>query len=158
MCGALECQAAPQPSMSHSDSLFRLTVPVHPRPSPRAPHPTTQPSVKCCSFGPLLICSEVSLRLPSSIAFCSAVAAWMCVLARSSITVCTYGCRYCCCCCRCRCCGGWEARCEKGPAWLFGRFQMNNFGSPWSTAKLGKVVAAQLEAMIAQYPSDLHNF
>ena len=39
-----------------------------------------------------------------------------------------------CCCCRCR--GGWEARCEKGLAWLFSHFQVNDFDSP-STAKLG---------------------
>jgi hypothetical protein len=31
-------------------------------------------------------------------------------------------------CCRCR--GGWEARNKKGPARLFGHFQVIDFGSP----------------------------
>jgi hypothetical protein len=31
---------------------------------------------------------------------------------------------------------------QKGPVWLFGRFKVNNSGNPWSTAKLGEVVAA----------------
>jgi hypothetical protein len=89
----------------------------------------------------MLIGSSVVLLRCACMCMCMCV--WVCVRvrirARSSICTCVRRCCYCC----CRCRGGREARREKGPAWLFDHFQMIDFGSPWSTAKLGEVVAAR---------------
>jgi hypothetical protein len=67
---ALECQAAPQPSMLCSDSLFRLTVPVHSLPfSPNPHHPTP----------PLMLLFQSN---GSSSLICSGVSSWLAIVYR----------------------------------------------------------------------------
>ena len=125
----------------------RCCVPTHfsgslcpsiPHPSPPTPRQTLlfqlfQSLLFRSNGASSLICSQVSSRLAIIYRLpwchcCSACAHLLVVVCRLSFAARTCGCRYCCCCCRCR--GGWEARCEKGPVWLFGHCQVNDFGSP----------------------------
>ena len=105
---------------------------------PKAPHWPS--SIECCTFDrhvdhALLVCVAIIVApLTSWYVMWPLYPCWWGMLwCYCSCMVCV--CRHCCCCCCCRC--WWEGRDKKGLMWLF-----NHFGNPWSTAKLGEVVAA----------------
>ena len=118
----------PTASMSCSDTLFRLAVPVRSplalrraRPFPSCAPPSSPRSNGASFIVLALVVLALTVFVVSSRVCCGAVIV-VCAC------VCSFSCthrRYCCC-----CRGGKEARREKGPAWLFDHFRMNDFGSP----------------------------